>query len=165
MIVLLVVVSSASAKTISLDNGNITFEVPDEFKPVPQKILDIKYPSKRAPRYVIGNESAATTIAYDLKPNSMPQDKINEAREAFSQMFPRIIPGLEWKENKVIQLSGRKWGYLEMTSTAIDTDIYNIMLFTGYNGQMLIFNFNSTKEQFGKYEDALRKSLLSIKVK
>ena len=99
MIVLLVVVTSASAKTISLDNGNITFEAPDEFKPVPQEILDIKYPSKRAPRYVIGNESAATTIAYDLKPNSMPQDKINEAREAFSQMFPRMIPGIEWKEN------------------------------------------------------------------
>ncbi len=161
----LILTNSVIAETISLDGGAITFEAPDEFKPVPQEIIDIKYPSSRAPKYVIGNESAATTIAYDLKPHNIPPDQINEAREAFTQMFPRMIPGLEWKENKVITLAGRKWGYMEMTSTAIDTDIYNIMLFTGYKGQMLIFNFNSTKEEFSKYEGVLRKSLNTINIK
>ncbi|MBL0381314.1 MAG: hypothetical protein JKP90_17095 [Desulfofustis sp. PB-SRB1] len=156
---------SVSAEIVTLDEGKITFEAPDEFKPVPQEIIDVKYPSSRAPKYVIGNESASTTIAYDLKPHNIPQDKIEEAKAVFVQMFPRMIPGLEWKENKVVTLSGRKWGYLEMTSHAIDTDIYNIMLFTGYKGQMLIFNFNSTKEEFPKYEKVLRESLKSISIK
>ncbi|MEM8954228.1 MAG: hypothetical protein AAGD22_08765 [Verrucomicrobiota bacterium] len=155
---------SLSGETISLADGSITFEAPDDFKAVPQEIIDLKYPSSSAPKYVIGNESAATTIAYDLKPHDIPQDKIEEAKAEFVQMFPRVIPGLEWKEKKVITLSGRKWGYLEMTSHAIDTDIYNIMLFTGYKGQMLIFNFNSTKEEFPRYEKALRESLASISI-
>lgn len=156
---------SVRAETVTLDEGRITFEAPEGFKPVPQEIIDLKYPSSRAPKYVIGNESASTTIAYDLKPHHIPQDKIEEAKALFAQMFPRMIPGLEWKENKVITLSGRKWGCLEMTSHAVDTDIYNIMLFTGYKGQMLIFNFNSTKKEFLKYEKALRKSLQSITIK
>lgn len=76
-----------------------------------------------------------------------------------------MILGLEWKENKTITLAGRKWGYLEMTTTAVDTNIYNIMLFTGHNGQMLVFNFNSTKEEFPKYEQALRKAVETIQIK
>jgi len=159
------IVNALIAETLSIDGGAITFEAPEEFKPVPQEIIDIKYPSSRAPKYVIGNESAATTIAYDLKPHNIPQDKIDEARKAFTQMFPRLIPGIEWKENKVITLTGRKWIYMEMTSYAIDTDIYNIILITGYKGQMLIFNFNSTKKEFPKYEKVLRESLKSIAIK
>lgn len=155
----------ASADSISLDNGNITFTPPNGFEPLSQKLISIKFPSKRAPKYVISNKSTQTTIAYDLKPHNMPQNKIKEAKEVFTKMFKRMIPGLEWKENKIIELSGRKWGYFEMTSSAVDTDIYNIMLFTGYKNQMLIFNFNSTKEEFPQYEDALRKSIKTIRVK
>lgn len=165
LVIICIITSAAFAKEISLDDGKITFEAPDGFESIPQEVIDIKYPSSRAPKYVIGNSSAATTIAYDLKPHDIPQDKIDEARETFSKMFPRMIPGLQWKENKTIELSGRKWGYLEMTSTAVDTDIYNIMLFTGYNAQMLIFNFNSTKEEFRRYEKALRESLKTITLK
>ena len=165
IIVFLSLASFVFGETISFENGHITFEAPDGFKSVPEEIIKIKYPRSGAPRYVIGNKSAETTIAYDLKPHDIPQDKIDEVRAAFTEMFPRMIPGLQWKENKTITLSGRKWGYLEMTSYAIDTDIYNIMLFTGYKGQMLLFNFNSTKEEFKKYEKALRKSIRTIKIK
>jgi len=163
--ILLFLVPLVFGETVSLDNGHITFETPDGFETVPEEVLKLKYPSSRAPKYVIGNKSAATTIAYDLKPNDIPQDQIDEVRAAFTQLFPRMIPNLEWIENKTIELSGRKWVYFEMTSTAIDTDIYNIMLFTGHKGQMLVFNFNSTKEEFKKYESALRKSISTIKIK
>jgi hypothetical protein len=53
---------------------------------------------------------------------------------------------------------------METTSSAIDTDIYNIMMLTGYDNRMLIFNFNSTKEDFPKFEKALRASLASIQI-
>ncbi len=165
LITTLVAVMITSAKQIEIDGGNVTFNAPDEFTPLSQELINLKYPSSRAPKYVIGNESGATTIAYDLKDNPIHDDQLEEVREAFTQMFPRMIPGLEWKENKIIELAGRRWGYMEMTSHAIDTDIYNIMLFTGYIDKMLIFNFNSTKEEFKKYEEKLRASLKSIQIK
>ncbi len=155
----------AQAEIVSLDDGAISFEAPEGFQPLAKEVLDIKYPQTGAPKYVIGNASASTTIAYDLKPNTIPQGKEDEVRQAFTQMFPKLIPGLEWKENKVITLAGRQWGYMEMTSSAVDTDIYNIMLFTGYKEQMLIFNFNSTKDDFSTYEQALRKSVESIQIR
>lgn len=160
----LLFLSPAWGKTIFLDNNQISFEAPDDFAPLTEDVKKLKYPSSRAPKYVIGNRTAATTIAYDLKPHHIPQDKIDEVRHAFAQMFPRMIPNLKWVENKTIELSGRKWGYMEMTSSAIDTDIYNLMIFTGYKGQMLMFNFNSTKEEFKKYEKVLRESIKTIQI-
>lgn len=162
---LMPIASSGHGETISLDKDHITFEVPEGFKPLPEEIIKIKYPSSNAPKYVFGNESTGTTIAYDVKPNDISQVKIDEVRAGFTEIFPKRIPGLKWKENKIIELSGRKWVYLELTSTAQDTDIYNIMLVTGYNDQTLFFNFNSTKEEFKKYEKALRESIKSIKIK
>jgi hypothetical protein len=165
LVTLLFFTTLATAKQISIDGGKVTFDAPDEFAPLSQEMISFKYPSSRAPKYVVGNSSGATTIAYDLKPNNIPANKLDEVRQAFTKMFPRMIPGLEWKENKIIDLAGKKWGYMEMTSHAVDTDIYNIMLFTGYNNQMLIFNFNSTTEEFPKYEASLRRSLGSIQIK
>ncbi|SIQ23107.1 hypothetical protein SAMN05421647_10376 [Marinobacterium stanieri] len=71
---------------------------------------------------------------------------------------------MEWKKQEVIHLSGRDWIYFEVTSNAIDTDIYNIMLVTSYGKEMLLFNFNSTKEDFPQYEKALRNSVNTIKI-
>lgn len=155
---------SASAEILTLDNGGVSFDVPDGFKPLSTELIATKFPRARPPRYVVGNESAATTIAYDLKPHRIPMNKIDEFREAFTKVFPRMIPGLEWKKNEIVMLGGREWALFEMTSFALNVDIYNIMLFTGYKGQMLLFNFNSTKEEFPVYEAALRQSMRSIQV-
>ncbi len=49
-----------------------------------------------------------------------------------------------------------------MTSHAIDTDIYNIMLITSLKEKMLVLNFNSTAKEFPEIEASLRKSIQSI---
>ena len=165
-IILIVTVSAfvCSAEVVTIPETSISFNAPADFKPLSQEIIEIKYPSSRAPRYVIGNESASTTIAYDLKPHKIPQDKLGEVQKTFTELFSRIIPGIRWKKNEIITKAETKWLYLEMTSNAIDTDIYNMMLLTGYKDQTVIFNFNSTKEDFPKYETELRKSMESISI-
>ena len=166
LLALLVSISSAvHAETISVDEGGVTFEAPDDFTPVSEEVLRIKYPSGNAPRFVIGNEGAGTTIAYDIKPSPLPSEQLDAARTSFTELFERMIPGIEWVENKTIDHDGQEWIYFELTSNAIDTEIYNIMLMTGYGDQTLMFNFNSTKEQFGHYESALRQSLQSIDIR
>lgn len=156
---------TAHAEVFSLDEGGITFDAPQSFKPLPPELIAVKFPRGSAPRYVVGNKTGATTIAYDIKPHDMLESDVDDARVAFTRLFPGLIANLEWKKNETISISGRKWAILEMTSRAIDTDIYNIMLFTSYKGKMLVFNFNSTKKEFPHYEAALRNSINSITLK
>lgn len=154
------------AKEVNIADSGITFNAPDEFVPLPlpQEIIDAKWPSSRAPRWVIGNASGATTIAYDIKPNDISAVPLTRLMSHFKTTFNRIVPGIEWIKSEIIEISGAKLVYLEMTSNAIDTDIHNIMLLTSYGKQMLIFNFNSTKEEFSRYESELRNSVETIRL-
>ncbi|MEM9282338.1 MAG: hypothetical protein AAGA96_10955 [Verrucomicrobiota bacterium] len=152
------------AEPIQVAGTAVTFDPPNGFAPLSQEIIAIKWPTDRAPAYAIGNPSGSTTVAYDLKPNRLPQEALPDVQKSFTQLFERMVPGIIWKKNELIEHSGQRWLMMEMTSNAVDTDIYNIMLITGFDGKMLVFNFNSTREDFPRYEAELRKSLNSIKL-
>ncbi len=163
-ILALLISSLCFAKEVQVADTGITFQAPDDFGALSQEILDFKWPHKRAPRWVVGNETGSTTIAYDLKPHDISAAPLEALMGDFTATFERVVPGVEWKKQEVIHLSGRDWIYFEVTSNAIDTDIYNIMLVTSYGKEMLVFNFNSTKEDFPQYEKALRNSVNTIKI-
>jgi hypothetical protein len=154
-----------NAETFSIPDVGVSFDAPVGYTKLDATEIANKYPSNRGPAFVVGNTRRTTSIAYDLKPNGFPTDKINEVKEFFEKMFERIVPGIEWKQKKLVDMLGQQWIYLEMTSRAIDTDIHNIMLVTPLQGKMLIFNFNSTKEEFPKVEGELRESIKSISLK
>ena len=155
---------SAYAEVVEVGNTGVTFVPPEGFTKVPQEIIDVKWPNKNAPRFVVGNERATTTVAYDIKPHDLSEANLEEVRISFEKVFNRVIPGIKWQRNEIIEKSGQDWIYMEMTSSAVDTDIYNIMLITDHNKEMLVFNFNSTKEDFSKHEKSLRMSIESIKL-
>ena len=163
-IIMLTLSFAACAKEIQIADSGITFDAPDEFVPLPQEIIDFKWPNKRAPKWAIGNASGATTIAYDIKPANISDARLPDLMNAFKLTFDRAIPGIQWIKREIIELSGKKWIYLEATSSAIDTDIHNILLATSYGSKMLIFNFNSTKKEFPQYESKLRNSIQTIKL-
>ena len=150
------------AEPVKVGDTEITFTPPNDFKPLSKEMMAAKWPSNNAPSYAVGNASGATNIAYDIKNHNIPQEALPQAQKSFAQLFERLIPGLVWKKNEIIEHSGQKWLVMEMTSTAADSDIYNIMMLTGYKGKMLVFNFNSTKKEFPVYEAQLRESMKTI---
>ena len=109
LIAVLLFPSLALAEPIKVGDTKATFDPPPGFKSVPKEIIDLKWPSNRAPQFVVGNESASTTVAYDLKPNRIPQDKLGEVRKSFTRLFERIVPGIQWKKNELVEHSGQKW--------------------------------------------------------
>jgi hypothetical protein len=52
-----------------------------------------------------------------------------------------------------------------LKSAAIDTGVINDMYFTTFDGQLLLFNFNSTIAQYESHKESLRKSAETITVK
>jgi hypothetical protein len=127
--------------------------------------LGVKFPRTNPPKYVIGNARRGTSIAYDLKPTPIKEAELEKGLATFETLMARVVPNLVWKRKEIIEQAGQRWIYLEMTSSAIDTDIYNIMLVTPFDGKMLVFNFNSTKEEFVNQEAALCASVASIRLK
>lgn len=150
------------AGTVTVEGTTVTFEAPEGFEPLSEEVIAYKWPSNRAPNYAIGNESASTTIAYDYK-TDVTGAKLTDLKEQFTYSFDRMILGIEWIENDIITLDGKEWIMFEMTSNAIDTDIHNLLLVTILDDKLLMFNFNSVKSEFSKYEEAFRESIESIR--
>jgi len=155
---------STYADQIEIESTGITFDSPADFTVYTEELISKKWPSNQAPKWAVGNETGSTTIAYDIKPSDISQAPLDEVLKSFEQLLERMVPGLEWIEKDVITIEGKEWIFLEMTSNAVDADIYNIMLVTSYEQEMLIFNFNSTVADFSQYETELRNSIKSIQL-
>jgi hypothetical protein len=150
------------AAEVSIPGSTVSFQAPEGFTELTKTEIQSKWLRGSPPLYAIGNPRRTTTVAYDIKNHKIPESELEEALNAFEKMFNRVIPGISWKKKEVVVIKGKRWMHLEMTSFAMDTDVYNIILCTPYEGKLLIFNFNSTKEDFPQLQAELRKSIESI---
>ena len=149
---------------ISVPNSTVSLDALVGFTPLTAFEIAAKFPRTAPPGYVVGNARRTTSIAYDLKPQPITDAGLEQGLKVFGRLMGGIISNLVWKRKEMIEMAGQCWIFLEMTSSAIDTDIYNIMLITPFDGKMLIFNFDSTKEDFATQEAALRASVASIRL-
>lgn len=147
---------------IEIPNSSISFTAPTGFQPFSKEIIEAKWPARRAPEWVIGSESTSTSIAFGLRPNDISNTPLEKLKDYLKQTMSRIGPGVVWLRAEVISINGKDWIYLECTSNAINADIHNIILASSHRDKMAMFNFNSTKDEFSKYEDALKESIESI---
>lgn len=169
IVTVLLLLSVANSQEIKIAGDKISFAIPDDFTKLAKEELDLKYPSKHAPNIAYANKTRSVSITYNLKTTTIPPEALVEselpnAQNYFAQNYTRVIPGIRWIDNKIITIYGKKWIYFELLSNAIDTDIRNIMLITFYDKKLLMFNFNSTVEDFEKYKTDLTKSIDSIKI-
>jgi hypothetical protein len=153
------------AKDINFAEDKVSFQAPDDFTPLTQKEIDLKFPSKQAPRYVLGDKDRVSTIAYDFKKVKLPSTNREEMQKELTKVFDRSVAGIKWIKNEITSINNFQWVYFEITSSAIDTDIHNIILMAPYAEGMVAFNFNATKKSFPKHEAQFRKALASIKLK
>ncbi|KKC99496.1 hypothetical protein [Photobacterium halotolerans] len=156
---------SSYSKEINIPETEIYFDAPNDFMPLTQEEIDQKWIiRKNPPRWALGNENSSTTIAYDYREGDFSNITLPALINYMKINMGKVVAGVEWIKTDVVHISGKEWAFLEMTTSALDTDIHNIILMTKYKKGVLIFNFNSTKSDFIKYESTLRDSIKSIRL-
>ena len=154
---------TSAVKAFTFPETHISIEPPKELREMSQDFIDYKWRNGSV-QWAFGNDTGATTIGIGLTQYDISEIALSELLNQYKDSFSRMIPGIKWIDSKVIELSGAEWLYLELQSNAIDANIHNIMLLTSYGKQQLILNFNSTTEEFDKYQSDLRASIQSIEI-
>ena len=160
----LVITTVSYSTEVSLDNGGVIFTPPKGFQKMPDDLLRLKYPSERRPRIVYGNKDYSVTVGVKFTENLLSIDELGALQQMYEETLPRMVPNLEWVSKRILEINGNQWLVMEFRSSAIDTDIHNIMCSTSYKGKMLLFNFNSTVKRFKKYQNKLLNSIFSIHI-
>lgn len=172
--VLLAILSGANAyaqqaeERVQLKDGRVSFVLPAGFKPMSKEDINFKFGrngAAYAPDFAYSNERQNVSVAVGFRGSGLEAAPLDELKQAMEAQLERSIPGVEWIEREIITRDGRRWIHLYLKAKAIDTGIVNDMYFTIFDGQLLLFNFNSTIAQYDSHKESLRRSAQSITVK
>lgn len=113
--------------------------------------MKLKYPSERRPTLVYSNESGGINVTLNLTKNKATQELMEPYLDNFMNTFKNMYPSAEWKDSGKNVINGKKVGFLKLVTPAIDTNIYNVMVFADLNGQLLLCSFNCTEKSIKKW--------------
>lgn len=163
MVTCLIPLGTAVAGVVEIEGGDIAYRPPEGFVVLADEVTRLKFPiGDFEGTHVLGTEDGSVSVIAGVRPHSIPEGGLDEYRDKLSRGLLSVSGGMKVLKNETIEINGRKWGLLEIISKALDTDIHNIMVFTPYKGKVLIFNFNSTAEQYPRYGALMRASSRSI---
>ena len=157
--------SGIELQTKSLLNGKIELKMPKDFKVMSEEMMKLKYPSERRPTLVYTNTSGGINVALNLTNNKANQNLMLPYKENFVNTFKKLYPSADWKNSGVKEINGRKVGFLELITPAVDTKIYNLMFFTDLDGQLLLCTFNCTEKSIKEWEPTAKEIMRSLKIK
>ena len=157
--------SGIELQTKFLLNDQVELKIPKDFEIMNEEMMKLKYPSEKRPTLVYSNKSGGINVALNLTENKASQDLMLPYKDIFVKTFKSIYPSAKWKASGVREINGRKVGFLELITPAIDTKIYNLMFFTDLNGQLLLCTFNCTEKSVTEWEPIAKEIMQSLKIK
>lgn len=141
----ILILALATAFTVAIDlekksllSDKVELKIPRDFQMMSEEMMKIKYPSERRPTLIYTDETGGINVALNLTQNKASQDLVPAYKDNFVQMFKNMYPSADWKDNGIKEINGKKVGYLELVTPAIDTEIYNLMFFTDLDGKLLL---------------------------
>jgi hypothetical protein len=161
-------VQAQNGERVQLKDGRVSFVLPAGFKAMSKEDINFKFGrngAAYAPDFAYSNERQNVSVAVGFRGSGLPPIPLEELKKMMEAQLEKSIPGVEWIEREIITRNGTRWIRLHLKAAAIDTGVINDMYFTLFEGQMLLFNFNSTIAQYESHKEILRKSAETITVK
>jgi hypothetical protein len=138
---------------------NISIKLPSTFKEMPEKLAELKYPSKNRPQVIYSDESGSVSFGISKK-NKPDLVTLVEIKNAMLKGFSNFNP----KSSKIIVDGYDAW-LITFKSKAIDSDILNIQLITITDKDFVMATFNMASPDVEKYQVVGINSLSSIRFK
>ena len=146
-------------------NGKIEILLPKEFEVMSEDMMKLKYPSERRPTLVYTDKTGGINVAFNHSANKASQRQIDAFKDNLFSTFKNLYPSAEWKGTGVKEINGRKVGYLELVTPAIDTKIYNLIFFTDLDGKLLLCTFNCVDKKQKDWIEPAKQIMNSLTVK
>lgn len=145
-------------------NDRVEILLPKDFEVMGEEMLKLKYPSERRPTLVYTDEGASINVAFNHTASRATQEQIDVYRNVMVSTFKNLYPSAEWKGEGVKEINGRKVGYMELITPAIDTRVYNLIFFTDLDGRLLLCTFNCVEKEQENWLEPAQKIMNSLSI-
>lgn len=143
---------------IHIEENEFYIKIPKAFKQLDYETINKKY-NGDVPNIVFSNDETTINIAISITENEMKNEQIKTYKEYMEKILKNnseIISSNLYEEEK------HNIGQIKLMSNAVDTKIYNNMIFFSYNDKLVIIAFNCTedlKEEWQNVGDFITDSL------
>lgn len=131
-----------------VEENKFYIKVPKEFRQLSYEEIIKKY-NGEVPKIVFSNEEMTINLAISMTDNEMKDNTIDKYLEYMKTLLEKNSDIVESKSYKV---DGHTIGEMKLVTKAVDTNIYNHMLFFSYRDKLVIITFNCTEELRNDWE-------------
>ena len=140
------------------DDSNFYLKFPIKFKRLDSNDIKKKYVGNVA-GFVYSNTEGNINVVVNITENKMMDSQIDAYKDYMKDFLKTTS---EIIDSNLYEVDNHSIGQLKLISKAIDTDIYNNMIFFSYNDKLVIVTFNCTmelKEEWQNVGDFIIQSL------
>ncbi len=149
----------------SLLDNKIEISLPSHFTVMSEEMLKAKYPGGNRPKLVYTDENGTINIAFNHTTSKATLDQLEVFKDVLVKTMKASQEDGEWLGDGIREVNGRKIGYAELITQAIDTKVYNHVFFTVLDGRLLICSFNCTEKYMKEWKPIAAEIISSLKIK
>ena len=148
----------------SLFEAKVSIMVPNTFTIMDPELAAFKYPSEHRPDLIFSNESGSITLGFNHTRSQVKEDQIENFKDYLIQNLQKMQPSITILEDGIKNINEQPVGYFEFISSALDSDIYNLMFFTELEGRVLLGNFNCLEKDLEQWQGIAKGMLETIRI-
>jgi len=165
-----IVLMAASPRVIELEkksilNNKVDILMPKGFEIMSEEMAKLKYPGERRPTLIYTDEKGLVNVAFNHTMSKASQEQVEAYKETLVTTFKNVYPSASWKSSGVEVINGRKVAYIELVTTAIDTNIYNLIFLTDLDDRLLLCTFNCVESSQEEWETPAHQIMNSLNIK
>lgn len=158
-----ITVNGVKLNRAEIMNGKISILIPEGFREMTASEIAIKYPTNNAPNLVYTDESTKINLSFGHTKNPIKESQLSELHKVLDAQNRQISKQL--MKSELQEINGQKASVIEMITPALDSDIYNLMYHTSYQGTLLVTSFNLTTDKMDKWQKVASAVIESIELK
>lgn len=163
LLALLLLPVATWAAEVSLQDGALTIDIPDEFVALTDEQSAEVFTRGNVPDASFANDDRSVSIAVNFSVGAAAPDQLEQLKDDMEAVL-RTQPDLQFIERGMTVVNGQRWVHFEFTSVQAGDPAHNHIYLTSFRGRMLALSFNAKRVAYDANEAALEASFRSIRL-
>jgi hypothetical protein len=123
-------------------DGQVNLKLPAELEILSPEKARFKYPSASRPELIFTTRDGLVNITFKHSRIPLDEAEVEQFKDRMIAVIQKIQSRVNWQEDGVKQVNGKKIGFFHFIIPALEANIYNLMFFGELNHRALIGNIN-----------------------
>ncbi|WPP42970.1 hypothetical protein SK066_08550 [Paenibacillus hunanensis] len=146
----------------SFFDNRLHMYVPESFQLMSKSMQKAKYPYEDRPAVILTNGRCEVDLTFQHVDQPLQDDWIPELVDGMKQMVRNIQPTNVFYEQKIEQVNGKRIGYFDFKSPALDQPAYRLMFYLELDGETIIGGFSCPYKSYAEWRPLILQMLQTI---